>query len=366
MESPIMSRLKLRSLLRMMLLVGSSIGAFWTPASARQRPAALATASGFVFTANEFGNSISRIDLTTGTVETVPVSISAHNVQVTADGQFLLAVGATAGGDHEEMAVGGQSDIDMDAAGLLLIFKTASFSTGPIATIEVGAHPAHVVVDLTGKFAFVTNSGDNNVTVVDLANDVVTAVIPTGAYPHGQRMSPDGKELYVANVEDGSVSVLDPVGLRELQRIPVGAVPVQVGFTPDGSRVYVSLRDEDKVAVIDPATREILATVDVGKGPIQVHSAPDGRFVYVANQGTDKDPSETVSVVEVATNTNVATVRTGPGAHGVAVSADGTLVFITNIFDGTVSVIDAKTNMVVANFAVGEGPNGITFLPARP
>jgi len=134
-----MSRSKLRSLLRMMLLAGSSIGAFWSPAFAQQVPAALATASGFVFTANEFGNSISRIDLTTGKVETVPVTIAAHNVQVTADGQFLLAVGAAVAGDHEETAVGGQSEMDMDAKGLLLIFVTgAKVRAGLVRRIDSG------------------------------------------------------------------------------------------------------------------------------------------------------------------------------------------------------------------------------------
>lgn len=359
-----MNRQKLRSLLRIMPVAGAAIVAFGLPVSAQETPAALADSPGFVFTANEFGNSISRIDLASGNVETVPVAVAAHNVQVTADGRLLLAVGQP-GGDMEEMEQASSSGEMATTNGQLLIFDTAALSAGPVRVIEVGAYPAHVVADAEGRRAFVTNGGNGNVTVVDLALNTVIATIETGAGPHGQRISPDGKELYVANVTDGSVSILDPMGLKELDRISVGAAPVQVGFTPDGSRVYVSLRDEDKVAVIDPATRQVIAKVDVGNGPIQVYSTPDGRLVYAANQGTEEDPDETVSVIEVATNTNVATVRTGPGAHGVTVSRDGTLAFISNIFDGTVSVIDTTTNAVVANFAVGEGPNGITYLPAR-
>lgn len=358
-----MNRSKWRGLSRIMPIAGAAAIAFSVPVFAEENPAALATSPGFVFTANEFGNSVSRIELATGKVETLPVPIAAHNVQVTADGRYLLVVGQP-GGDMEKMAQGSGSGA-MDEKGQLLIFDTAAFSAGPVKAIEVGAYPAHVVADAEGRWAFVTNGGDGTLSVVDLALNTVTATLETGAGPHGQRISPDGKELYVANVTDGTVSVLDPVGLKELDRISVGAAPVQVGFTPDGSSVYVSLRDEDKVAVIDPATRQVIAKVDVGDGPIQVFSTPDSRFIYVANQGTEEDPGETVSVIEAATNTNVATIRTGPGAHGVAISPDGALAFISNIFDGTVSVIDNKTNTVVANFAVGEGPNGITFLPAR-
>lgn len=350
---------------RILASVASAAFAFNMPATAQEIPAALAASAGIVFTANELGNSISRIDLVTGKVETVPVPISPHNVQITADGQFLLAVGAAAAGEHEEMATGDGHDA-MDVNGLLLVFNAAQIPSGPVATIEVGAHPAHVVADRGGQYAFVTNSGNDNVTVVDLTRYSVIATIETGDYPHGQRLSPDGKELYVADVDDGSVSVLDPVGFMELKRIPVGAAPVQVGFTADGSRVYVSLRDENKLAVIDTATREVIASVEVGRGPIQVHVTPDGLFVYVANQGTEKDPGETVSVIEVATNTNIATIRTGSGAHGIAVSADGALVFVTNIFDNSVSVIDTATRIVIADFAVGEGPNGISYQPTGP
>ena len=364
-----MSRSSWRNPLRIIPVLAVATVAFSMPVGAQEVPAALAADSGFVFTANEFGNSISRIDLATGKVETTSVPIGSHNVQITADGQSLLAVGAVAAAEGGEAATGGQNEMEMememDGEGLLLVFNAAQLSAGPVATIGVGASPAHVVADQEGKYAFVTNGGDNNVSVVALESGTVAATIETGAGPHGQRLSPDGKELYVANAGGGSVSVLDPVGLTEIERIPVGDAPVQVGFTPDGSRVYVSLRDEDKVAVIDTATRKVIAKVDVGDGPIQVHATPDGRFVYVANQGTDKDPDETVSVIDVAANANIATIRTGLGAHGVAVSLDEPLAFISNIYDGTVSVIDTKTNTVVAGFEVGAGPNGITYQAVR-
>jgi len=315
--------------------------------------------AGFVYTADERGNSISAIDLAVGSVATVPIPISPHNVQVTADGTRVLVVGDLAaeghGDDHS-----GDADGDDESKGRLLVFEATILANGAIDEIVVGAHPAHVIADQRGERAFITNAGDNTVSVVDLATKMVIGVIGTGRYPHGLRMSPDGREVYIANVQDGTLSVIDAIGLAELTRIPVGNTPVQVGFIPDGSRVYVSLRDENQVAVVDTATRILIATIDVGRNPIQVHATPDGRFVYVANQGTETEPDDTVSVIEVATGNVVDTVRTGRGAHGVAVSSDGTFVFVSNILDGTVSVIDTVTRKVIATFSVGRGPNGIT------
>lgn len=311
------------------------------------------TEAGFVYTADEHNNSISMIDLAQGRVETVPVSILPHNVQMTADGSRLLAVGAPA--THMSVGHAGKAE------GQLLIFDPEKLAAGPTTAIPVGSHPGHVVADREGRYAFVTLASANAVAVVNLAAGKVTQIIPTGRYPHGLRISPNGREIYVANVKDGSVSVLDVATLSETARIPVGRAPVQVGFTPDGSRVYVSLRDENRVGVIDTRTRKILARVDVGSRPIQVHATPDGRFVYVANQGTEAKPADTVSVIDVAAGTVVSTIRTGLGAHGVAVSEDGRNVFVTNIVDGTVALIDTTNRSVSKTFIVGKGPNGVTF-----
>mgnify|MGYP002714640642 FL=1 len=314
---------------------------------------------GTVWSADEGGSSISAIDLGTGTVTTVPIPVAPHNVDLTPDGRFLLAVGTPASGDHGSEGHGH----DGDAAGLLVMLDPQDLSK-PAVTVEVGAHPAHIVADTQGR-AYASLSGTDEVAVVDLANASVIERIETGAYPHGLRLSPDGTELYVANVEDGSVSVIDTASLTEAARIPVGTAPVQVGFTPDGSRVYVSLRDENRVAVIDTATREVTGRIEVGPSPIQMIVTPDGRQVYVANQGTEAAPNDTVSVIDTATGEVAKTLKTAAGAHGVSVSADGAFVFVTNIADDSVSVIDVARQEVVGSVPVGDRPNGIVHGPSN-
>ena len=314
---------------------------------------------GTVWSADEGGSSISAIGLGTGTVTTTPIPVAPHNVDLTPDGRFLLAVGTPASGDHGSEGHGH----DGDAAGLLVMLDPQDLSK-PAVTVEVGAHPTHVVADTQGR-AYVPLSGADEVAVVDLANASVVERIETGAYPHGLRLSPDGTELYVANVEDGSVSVIDTANLTEAARIPVGTAPVQVGFTPDGSRIYVSLRDENRVAVIDTATREVTGRIEVGPNPIQMIATPDGRQIYVANQGTEAAPNDTVSVIDTATGKVAKTLKTAPGAHGVSVSADGAFVFVTNIADDSVSVIDVARQEVVGSVPVGDRPNGIVYGPSN-
>ena len=319
---------------------------------------------GMVFTADEYGATISQIDLKGGKVTTVPATIEPHNIQISPDGSLLLAVGiapdpAAQSSDQSS----GTSMAGMAAPGELVLFDPHHLAAGPVARIAVGMHPAHVITDLAGKRAFVTNAEDDTLSVIDLASRKVTATVATGDYPHGQRLSPNGREIMVANVLSGTVSVIDTETLKEIASIPVGITPVQVGFTPNGSLLYVSLRDSNQVAVVDIKARKLVATVDVGRNPIQVFVTPDGRFVYVANQGAESNPDNTVSVIEVPTNKVVATIVTGRGAHGVVVSRDGATVFVTNILDATVSAIEVATQTVIATIPVGKGPNGITYLP---
>jgi YVTN family beta-propeller protein len=317
---------------------------------------------GYVYTANEKDASISEIVLTTGQVRTFKAPVVPHNVQITPDGAYLLAVGMPVEQHRMKGAMQQtESKHDGDDAGQLLIFDVRNLEA-PIAALPAGKHPAHVVADTSGKRAFVTSSEDNAVTVVDLTRRAVIGTVATGGAPHGLRPSPDGRELYVANVADNSVSVVDTATLKEVARIPVGKAPVQVAFTRDGRQVYVSLRDENRVAVIDSAALRVIGKIDVARNPIQLYAAADGKGMYVANQGSAKAPDNRVSVIDIATGKVIGTVTTGAGAHGVVADNDRT-AFVTNIEAGTVSAIDTSSRQVTATYKVGAGPNGITYRP---
>src|SRR3990167_1162432 len=183
-------------------LVGTAFVGFLFSTSA-----APAEGSGYVFTSNEAANSLSRIDLSSGQIENVPLPIVPHNVDVMGKGQPLLVVGPMA--DH---GMAGQDMAGMEGhseAGLLAVLDPLDLAKPPRALIEVGEHPAHVVALADGSIAFVTNAGENTVGVIDLKAGQMVARIPTGTYPHGMRLSPDQSLLLIANVEDGSVSLID-------------------------------------------------------------------------------------------------------------------------------------------------------------
>jgi YVTN family beta-propeller protein len=310
-----------------------------------------AAPAGWVYTANERDQSISEVQLDNGRVRTIKLDIAPHNVQLAADGAFLLAVGMSAHAAHHGPGSQGQ----------LLMLRPAALDAGA-SSIAAGEHPAHVVTDLGAERAFVSDSAANLVRVIDLKTKAELGQIATDQYPHGLRLSPDGQTLYVANMKGGTVSVIDLPTLQETKRIAVGKGPVQVGFSADGKQAYVSLSGENRLGLIDTASQRLVGKVAVGRTPIQMIAPAGTRLVYVANQGSSQHPGDTVSVVDPATAKVVATLKTGQGAHGVASSTDGAYVFVTNIESGTLSVIETATRKVVATHQVGAGPNGVTFL----
>lgn len=62
--------------------------------------------------------------------------------------------------------------------------------------------------------AFVTNQGDDTVSVVDTAAGVVVQTVHVGAKPAGVAVGPEARRIYVTNPEAHSVSILERTGAR--------------------------------------------------------------------------------------------------------------------------------------------------------
>ncbi|MHB8703591.1 MAG: YVTN family beta-propeller repeat protein [Candidatus Tyrphobacter sp.] len=227
--------------------------------------------------------------------------------------------------------------------------------------MPVGMHPAHVVLDPSGGFAYVTLSGENSVDVMDLHFHMPIARIRVGAFPHGMRMSSDGRWLYVANTNGGTLSAVDLRKRSEVFRVKVGAKPIQVAVSRDQRTVFVSVSGEDDVAVINIKKRIVIRHVEVGRNPAQIYVSPDGAYLVVANQGTAGRPDNTVTVVDAHTYRVTATIVTGAGAHGVVITPDSRFAYVTNAYASDVSVVDLRLLETIRSYPTGRGPNGITL-----
>jgi YVTN family beta-propeller protein len=254
--------------------------------------------------------------------------------------------------------------------------------------------------------AYITNSDDGTVSVIDTTNNTVVMTIPVGRKPFGVAVTPDGSKVYIANSGDDTVSVIDTATNTVTgSPIAVGTDPVGVAVTPDGKTVYVTNQGDGTVSVINTATNTVIGSaIDVGcttcgkkttNIPTGIAVTPDGSKVYVGNIGTPgyasviATASNTVTTIntkkvttgvavtpngskvylgslngvvlaiDVATN-SVSNIGVGSGSEGVAVTPDGSKVYVANSAVGTVSVINTGTNKVIGSIAVGSDPQGVS------
>jgi YVTN family beta-propeller protein len=224
------------------------------------------------------------------------------------------------------------------------------------ATVDVGGGPWGIVIGADGNYVYVANSADGTVSVIDTATFGVTETVTVGAGPFGVTVSPSGDYVYVTNNTDNTVSVIDVSDNTVAAIVDVGGSPWGIAIGADGNYVYVANNADDTVSVIDTATFEVIATITVGAGPLGVTVALRGDYVYVTN-----NVDNTVSVINVSDNTVAATVDVGGGPWGIVIGADGNYVYVANNADDTVSVIDTTTFEVTETITVGAGPLGIAL-----
>ncbi len=227
-------------------------------------------------------------------------------------------------------------------------------SQAVVTTIPVGVKPQGIVANLNKTRVYIANSGSDTVSVVDTISNSLMTTIPAGDYPIGLAMQIDGSYILVTNGGDGTVVLINTATYATMATIDVGESPVGVAVTPDGTKAYVVNFRSNNVSVIDLLTRLVVKTIPVGYHPQVVFIDPRGEKAYVTNSGADS-----VSVIKTATDSVIATIPVGRAPQCLAMSMDGTKVYVTNYYDNTVSVIAAATHAEIARFAVGLGPQGI-------
>ena len=63
-------------------------------------------------------------------------------------------------------------------------------------------------------FAYVPNEKSGTISIIDIATDTVTGVIPAGKRPRGIAISPDGKFIYVSDQPSNGIHVIDVAARR--------------------------------------------------------------------------------------------------------------------------------------------------------
>ena len=283
---------------------------------------------------------------------------------------------------------------------------TINATTGALTSIGSPARadfgPHSVTVDPSGKFAYVANDGDFEVTGGSVSMYTVSATTgaltsagtidspcapppsPGSCAPYSVAVDPSGKFAYVAN-EGGfaptSVSMYTINGtngaLTFTGTIAVGGGGRAISVTvhPTGKFVYVATQcapagspGNVSMYTINAANGALtsIGTAVAGLSPTSIAIEASGKFAYVTNSGSDDVSMYTINTSTGAL-TSIGTIAAGTVPGSVAVDPTGKFAYVTNFGSNNISLYTiASTGALksTGTIAAGTGPASVAVDPA--
>jgi len=170
---------------------------------------------------------------------------------------------------------------------------------------------------------YVTNSGGDDVTLVDVVTGKVIGSIQTGSTPHGLEASPDGSRVYVSGETDDDIVAIDTAASTVLWKAPIADRPNHIALSVDGRYVYAPIRSADHADVVDTQTRRKIKSIPVGRAPHNAYRAPNNQWMYVTSMGEDK-----ITIIDTATQSAIGAIPVGGEPRPVAITKDNKRMYV--------------------------------------
>jgi DNA-binding beta-propeller fold protein YncE len=201
---------------------------------------------------------------------------------------------------------GGVVEVNAATGEVTMLWKTATPDAGMLAVSE------------DTRRVFVTHPETDAVTVIDRVTVVPTRVA-TGRRPTGLALTPNGYELWVTNSGDNTISVVKTRRPREAERLASGGIePVHISFHAERGEAWVSHRGSRTVTVLEVSSGAVLADIEVPGEPDAITFSADGHHAYVASPGASR-----VFAIDVGTRMVTETLDSGSRSRGLAWSQHG-------------------------------------------
>ena len=235
-------------------------------------------------------------------------------------------------------------------------FEVASASARLNAAPPAAARAADAALS-TVPYAYVTNAGNDTVSVIDTGTNHVILTVAVGGSPLSVAVHPRGAAAYVANL-DRTVSVLD-TGVT----IPVDFFPSAIVVHPSGTKVYIA--GENAISVIGTASNTVTETISltdiISISSLAVDST--GGRLYALGFACCSGSDEAVVAIDTTTNAPVGRIEVvGTGGGVLAVHPAGTFVYAAN--NNVLYTIDAATLTIVGRVEVPFTPRHVAVHPA--
>jgi YVTN family beta-propeller protein len=181
---------------------------------------------------------------------------------------------------------------------------------------------------------YISNGGDNTVTVFDTATLKETARIKVGSRPDAILFDPATKRVFTFNGGSKDSTVIDAVKDTNIGTIPLGGKP-EFAQSDEKGQVFVNMEDKNEIAVID--AKKLTVTNRWSIAPCE---SPTGLAIDRKNKRLFSVCSNgKMAITDYTTGKSLATPAIGKGPDAAAFDPKTGLVFSSNGQDGTITVI---------------------------
>ena len=193
-----------------------------------------------------------------------------------------------------------------------------------------GVHGIAVANDL-GR-GYISDGGDNDVTVFDLKTLKVLSKVKTGQNPDAIIYEPVSHRVFTFNGRSADSTAIDAkTGEVVTSSIPVGGKPEFAQIDGKG-HIYVNIEDKNEIVEVDAKNALVAKRYSIApcEGPSGLAIDPKGRLYSVCE-------NKLMIVSDPASGKVLASVPIGGGTDGVAF--DDGYAFSANGADGTITMV---------------------------
>lgn len=189
-----------------------------------------------------------------------------------------------------------------------------------LSKVKTGQNPDAIIYEPVSHRVYTFNGRSSDATAIDArTGNVITASIPMGGKPEFAQVDGKGR-IYVNNEDKNEITVVDAANALVARRYSIAPCDSPSGLAMDPKGRLYSVCENKLMIVSDPAAGKVLAQVPIGGGVDGV--AYDSGYAFSAN-GADGNitmvgetsPGKFEAVATIPTQKSARTIGADPVAH---------------------------------------------------
>lgn len=161
-------------------------------------------------------------------------------------------------------------------------FKTAPFSLQYMFPTGKGEHQFAFSAD--NRFAYITNSAEATLTVIDLSTFKISRKIPIDPDPTSLVYDPRAESVYITHSQSGTITCLDAEEHTVYKTVSSEPGLGQLRFAPRGRWGFLVNPQSNRLSIFDSSLDRIVQSGIVGEGPYEVSFSDN--FAYIRHLKT--------------------------------------------------------------------------------